>query len=189
MQAAAPPPTLIKAIKYLDSVAEWSGKTFSWLIIPMAVILTYEVVSRYGFDAPTVWASQMATFLYGAHFMLGAAYTLLRGSHIRTDIFYNRWSPRVQGAVDGLLYIVFFFPGMSFFLIAGLDESIRSWQIGERSIASAAWQPPLWPLKQAIPATAALLMIQGISELVKCGYAVARNQWIGRPTEAEEEII
>jgi TRAP-type mannitol/chloroaromatic compound transport system permease small subunit len=113
--------------------------------------------------------------LFGAQFMLAAAYTLLRGGHIRTDVFYERWSPRTRAIVDGVSYVLFFFPGMLFILYAGGAEAWNSWVIGERSDWTP-WRPVLYPLKAMIPLSAALMLLQGVSELVKCARVIR-----GRP--------
>ena len=84
----------------------------------MVLGLTYEVVARYLFNAPTVWAYDMTFMLYGTFFMLGSAYTLMRKGHIRTDTFYGNWSPRVQGAVDAVCYAILF-PALIIFLWVG----------------------------------------------------------------------
>src|SRR5918997_6034844 len=91
-----------RAVRALDRVNLWAGKLVAWLVIPMVLSLVYEVVARYLFNAPTTWAYDMTYMLYGAFFMLGAAYTLLKQGHIRTDSFYGQWSPRRQGIVDAV---------------------------------------------------------------------------------------
>lgn len=167
---------LLRVTSALDLIGEWSGRIFAWLIIPLMLGLVYEVFSRYLFHKPTVWAYDITYMLYGGMFMLGAAYTLLKKGHIRTDIFYNRFSPRWQGIVDGVLYLLFFFPGIAFFLWAGLDEALHSWDIREKSFASP-WRPPLYPLKMAVPLAAALLLVQGMSEFLKSVYAALKGRW------------
>jgi TRAP-type mannitol/chloroaromatic compound transport system permease small subunit len=102
--------------------------------------------------------------------MLGAAYALFRGAHIRTDMLYSRWSARRQGITDAICYLFFFFPGLLLMLVFGWQEAWHAWQIGERSDASP-WQPPLYPLKMVIPATCALLLLQGVAEFLKSVYA------------------
>lgn len=139
------------------------GWLAGWLIVPMTVAVAYEVVARYVFDAPTRWASGLTYMLYGSQFMLAAAFTLLKGGHIRTDVFYERWAPATRARIDAASYALFFFPGMLFVLYAGWVEARQSWVIGERA---GAW--PLYPFKAVIPLTAALLILQGLSELIKC---------------------
>ena len=160
-------------VRACDCVAEWSGQIFCWLIIPLMVAMVYEVIARYFFHAATIWSYDISYMMYGSHFMLGAAYTLLRGGHIRTDIFYMNWSPRTKGIVDASLYLFLFFPGMVFFFWMGLQEALHSWDIREVSDASP-WRPIIYPLKMVIPVSAALLLVQGLSEFLKSLYA-ARN--------------
>lgn len=173
----APPKKLLSIIRPIDTLADWSGTIFCWLIIPMVLGLTYEVFARYLFNAPTVWAYDVTYMLYGSHFMLGAGYALLKGAHIRTDIFYQNWSPRVQGIVDSGSYLFLFFPGMIFFFISGTNEAIQSWSILELSDASP-WRPPLYPFKTVMPLATLLLLIQGVSETIKSLYAARRGKWL-----------
>src|SRR3990170_2565117 len=141
------PKALLLSIRLIDAITAWSGERVRWLIIPLVGALSYEVFARYLFNAPTVWAFEITYMLYGSHFMLGAAYALYEGAHIRTDIFYSRFPVRWQDAVE-------------------------SWRILERSDAST-WRPPLYPLKTVIPVAALLLLIQAVSEFLKSLYAVA----------------
>ncbi|HKZ04755.1 MAG TPA: TRAP transporter small permease subunit [Methylomirabilota bacterium] len=133
----------------------------------MTLAVAYEVTARYAFNAPTVWAYDLTYMLFGAQFMLAGAFTLLRGGHIRTDVFYERWSPRTRATIDAVSYVFFYFPGMLFVLYAGAGEAWSAWLIGERSDWSP-WRPVIYPLKAVIPVTAALMVLQGLSELIKC---------------------
>jgi TRAP-type mannitol/chloroaromatic compound transport system permease small subunit len=167
---------LLRAVRVIDAVGEWSGKIAQWLVIPLMLALGYEVIARYLFNAPTLWAYDTSYMLYGSHFMLGAAYALLRQAHIRTDLFYAKWSDRRKGLVDATMYLLFFFPGMFFFFLAGWDATHHSWSIGETSEASA-WRPILYPFKTVLPVTAALLLLQGISEFLKSVHAARTGRW------------
>lgn len=155
---------VVAAIDAASTATGWLG---GWLIVPMTLAVSYEVAARYAFNAPTVWAYDLTYMLYGAQFMLAASYTLLKGGHIRTDVFYERWSSATRARIDAVSYVFFFFPGMLFVLYAGGVEAWSSWQIGERSDWTP-WRPILYPLKAVIPLTALLLVLQGFSELVKC---------------------
>ncbi len=166
----------LRLAKGIDQIAIWSGKIAAWFIFPLIFGLTYEVISRYLFKSPTIWAYDLAYMLYGSLFMLGAAFTLYKKGHIRTDIFYDKWPSKRQGLVDAFLYLFFFFPGIIFFLIAGLDEAIHSWSLWERSEVGA-WRPPIFPFKTVIPLTALLLLVQGVSEFIKSVYAAVRGEW------------
>lgn len=169
------PPALVVLVRVIDTISEWSGRIFAWLIVPLMLGTTYEVIVRYLFNAPTIWAYDLSYMLYGSHFMLGAAYTLLKGGHIRTDIFYQNWSTRTRGWVDALLYLCLFFPGMIFFFWMGGQEALHSLQIGERSDASP-WRPIVYPLKMVLPVTALLILIQGVSELIKSFHMALRGR-------------
>ena len=164
--ASTPPPApgavdrVVRAIDAVSTAAGWLG---GWLIVPLTLAVAYEVAARYAFNAPTKWASNLTYMLYGSQFMLAAAYTLLKGGHIRVDVFYERWSPRTRATVDAVSYAFFFFPGMLFILYAGTAEAWQAWAIGERSGVG-----PLYPFKAVIPLTALLLVLQGVSDLVKC---------------------
>jgi len=162
-------------VRTIDGLALWSGRVFCWLVIPLVFALTYEVIARYLFHAPTIWAYDVAYMLYGTHFMLGAAYTLYKGGHIRTDLFYQNWSPRTRGIIDATLYLLFFFPGIALFFWMGLQEALHSWDIREVSDASP-WRPILYPFKAVIPLALLLLLIQGTSEFLKSAYAAFRGE-------------
>lgn len=171
-KAAAPfPPALMSLIRAIDVASDWIGRVVCWLIIPLVGSLTFEVIARYVFNAPTSWAYDTSYMLYGSFFMLGAGYALFRGAHIRTDMLYQNWSPRQQGAIDAACYLFLFFPAMFFLLWMGGQEAWHAWVIGERSDASP-WRPILYPFKAVIPVTALLLLVQGISEFLKSMYAV-----------------
>lgn len=176
---AAPPPSYLSVIHALDRISLWSGRVVAWLIVPMVASLVYEVVARYLFNAPTVWAYDMTYMLYGAFFMLGAAYTLFKGSHIRTDTFYGRWSPRVQGIVDSVCYLVIFFPPVIALLYLSVPFFWTAWLRGER-VVSSPWMPVIYPLKGVITAACILLILQGIAELLRSLWAARHNHWLPR---------
>ncbi|WXJ83121.1 hypothetical protein MHLNE_24970 [Moorella humiferrea] len=146
-----------------------------WLIIPMCLALSYEVLVRYVFSSPTVWAYDVTFMLYGTHFMLGAAYTLLTQGHIRTDFLYRFFSLRTRALIDAFFYGLFYFPGLLVFLWIGWKFTVQSWVLKER-IVTSPWLPPVYPLKTVIPIALILLLIQGISELGKCIYTIIYNE-------------
>jgi len=160
-----------RAIALIDRVSDVIGRLIAWLILPLVGGLTWEVIARYVFHAPTIWAYDLTYMLYGSHFMLGAGYALLRGAHIRTDFLYERYSDRTKGIIDTIAYLGFFFPGMLFFFLSSLDEALHAWRIREMS-EQTAWRPPIWPFKMAVPVAAALLLVQGVAELLKSLYAI-----------------
>jgi TRAP-type mannitol/chloroaromatic compound transport system permease small subunit len=172
-------PALLKAIKIIDTFSEWSGKTVAWMIVPLFLSLTYEGIARYLFNAPTLWAYDVSYMLYGSLFMLGAHYTLLRGAHIRTDMLWDKFTPRTKGLIDTVAYVFFFFPAMILLFYASVDEAWHAWKLGELS-EQTAWRPLLWPFKAVVPLTALLLLIQGVSELLKSLYAAHTGRFLTR---------
>ena len=125
---------------------------------------------RYVLNQPTDWAIQATVMSYGALFMLGAAYALQKGAHVRTDMFWEKFSDRTKGIIDGIAYAVLFLPTMAILFYLSISEFVYAWSIAERSTMTA-WQPPLWPFRAVVPLAAALLFLQGISELMKSLWA------------------
>ena len=166
-----------RTARALDQISLASGHITAWLILPMVLSLSYEVVARYVFNAPTEWAYDMTFMLYGSFFMLGAGYALRHKDHIRTDLFYGKWTVRRQGTVDALCYLLFFFPGMIVFLVVTWDFFAISYARGERAVTSP-WMPVIYPLKGTMFLGAALLVLQGVSEFLKSIYAALRGEWL-----------
>ncbi len=169
-------PWMAKAITVIDTFSLWTGRIVCLLTLPLIFAMVYEVIARYAFVAPTMWAYDISRMLYGALFMLGAGYALSKGVHIRADFIYRNWSARTQGMVDGSLYVMFYFPGMLVFLWMALDFAYLSWYRGEKGM-DTAWMPIMGPIKSALPLGVSFLLIQGVSELLKCYYAVKKNRW------------
>jgi TRAP-type mannitol/chloroaromatic compound transport system permease small subunit len=167
---AAPSPGLIKTVRVIDKFTDVTGIWVAWLNVPLVLAVTYEVLARYLFNAPTIWSFDVTYMLYGTIFMLGAAYALLKGAHIRTDFFFERWSIRTKGVIDSTAYLVFFFPAIFTFLVVSWHEGWYAFQIGETS-EQTPWRPILWPFKLVVPLTCLLLLIQGVSETIKSVYA------------------
>jgi TRAP-type mannitol/chloroaromatic compound transport system permease small subunit len=173
-------PAVRATIAVIDRIADWSGRATAWLILPMTLAVTYEVVARHFFRAPTIWAYDVTYMLYGTHFMLGTAYTLMRVGHVRTDMLYHNWSIRRQNLIDAVGYLFFFFPAMVLLCYFGWQEAHHSWVIGETSDASP-WRPIIYPFKAVIPLTALLLLIQGVAEFLKSLYAIRTGRlWAKR---------
>lgn len=153
-----------RVIAIIDQISIWSGKAVAWLILPMIAMLAGEVIVRYAY-APSIWALDVATMLYGTHYLMAAAMTLYLGKHIRTDFFYGNWTPRTQAWVDVICYLLLFLPGMVMFVWLSWDFAAESWDLKERLMTT--WRPPAYWFKSVIPLSAALLLLQGISELLK----------------------
>ncbi len=165
-----------RAARRLDPIAVWSGRLACFMLIPLVLGLTWEVVARYVFNAPTQWAYDMTFMLYGTFFMLGAAFTLQRKGHVRTDMYYDRWPPRRQAIIDIGCYLLFFLPVVWVFTYTGWGYFWKSFVTNE-TFVSSAWQPIAWPFKMAMPLTGLLLAIQGISEVFKCVHTLKHGHW------------
>jgi TRAP-type mannitol/chloroaromatic compound transport system permease small subunit len=170
MAVRQPPPGLLRTVRAIDRFTDTTGTLVAWLNVPLVIVVAYEVISRYAFDAPTIWSFDLTYMLYGTIFMLGAAYALHKGAHIRTDFFFEKWSIRTKGVIDSVAYIVFFFPAISIFLLVSASEGWYAYEIGETS-EQTPWRPILWPYKMVVPLAALLLLIQGVSETIKSIWA------------------
>ena len=164
------------AVTWLDMFSLWSGRVFCWLLVPLMLAMVWEVVARKLFVAPTMWAYDISRMLNGALFMIGAGYALMRGVHIRADFLYRNWAPRRQAAVDAMLYVALFFPAMIFFLFISFGYAEKAW-IRWELVMDTAFMAPVAPVRAAMPVGAVLLIVQGISELLKCIYTMKNNRW------------
>ena len=108
---------LSRLLALVDRLSDLSGRAASWLVMPLILGITYEVFARYALNAPTIWAYDLAYMLYASIFMLGAAYALWRGAHVRTDFLYNGWSDRRKAVADAVGYVLFL-PALLFYLLA-----------------------------------------------------------------------
>jgi len=168
MAEAVPPH--IRLVRMIDKFTDTTGVWVAWLNVPLVAAVAWEVISRYAFNAPTIWSYDVTYMLYSAIFMLGCAYALHKGAHIRTDFFYEKWSDRTRGYVDSISYIVFFFPSIIMLMAASWSEAWYAYTINETS-EQTNWRPLLWPFKAVVPLTCAMLLLQGVSELIKSFYA------------------
>jgi TRAP-type mannitol/chloroaromatic compound transport system permease small subunit len=163
-----------KVLNGLDQVSEWTGRIFVWLVIPLTLVVAFEVVSRRFFDSPHIWATEVTDYIYGPHFMLVAAYTLLYKAHVRIDVIYMKFSPRTRGILDLITYAIFFYPFILIVLYQGFIFAHTSWSIGETSESAALRIVPL--IKTTIPVTAALLLIQGTAVFIRAILQVVRGE-------------
>jgi len=155
-----------KLINKIEGLSVWSGKIVAWLVIPNVLALVYEVIARYVLKSPTIWSYEVTYFLYGTHFLIGAAYTLQIKGHIRIDVFYMHLSSKGKAVVDVLGYLFLFFPVMMALIYAGIEFTIQSWEMGEKSGLSP-WRPYLYPYKGILVISFLLIFIQGIAEFFK----------------------
>jgi TRAP-type mannitol/chloroaromatic compound transport system permease small subunit len=163
-------PAHIRLVRVIDKFTDATGTWVSWLNVPLVLAVSYEVIARYAFNAPTIWSFDVTYMLYGTIFMLGSAFALHKGAHIRTDFFYERWSVKTKGWVDSVSYIALFFPALLVFLVVSGNEAWYAFSIHETS-EQTPWRPLLWPFKAVVPVASLLLLMQGVSETIKSVYA------------------
>jgi len=161
------------ALSIVDRVIDWTGKVFSFLAIFAMGVICYEVVSRYGFNAPTIWAHEATVYLCGAYYVLGGSYTLCHKAHIRVDVFYVHFPARVKALID-LVTFPLFFSFIGVILWTGTEYGFESLMIGETS--GTAWSPPVYYVKLSIPLAACLFLIQGIAKFVRDFIVVAARK-------------
>ena len=178
----------LRIARRLDPIAVVSGQIVAWLIIPMVLALSFEVVSRYAFNMPTLWAYDMTFMMYGTYFMLGAAFTLQRKGHVRTDSFYGGWSVRRQAVVDMSCYLLMFLPFVLVLIFTGWGYFLKSFLTDERFVTSP-WMPVAWPFKGVMPLTGVLLLIQGVAEFFKSLHAFKTGEWPAQEAPELETVI
>ena len=172
------PSWMANTIVNIDKFSKWVGNVVCWILIPLIFAMTYEVLARKLFLAPTIWAYDISRFLYGALFMLGAAYALSKGVHIRADFLYRNFKTKNQGKIDFWLYLLFYFPGLIVFLYMTIGFVGESIQRGEKGM-DTTWMPYMWPIKTCLLVGIIFLLIQGISELFKSYWAATKGKWPG----------
>ena len=172
-------------IRFADSLSAWVAKAFAWCVMVMTLGVSYEVFVRYGLRSPTVWAFDVSYMMYGTLFMLGGAYTLSRDAHVRADIVYRLMSARAQATLELVLYILFFFPGVLALIFAGWKYVERSWRYQEVSTMSPA-NIPIYQFKTVIIVAGALLVIQGIAQVMRCIICLRSGSWPPPPQDVEE---
>jgi len=170
---------------FIDSLSTWVGKAFAWLILVLTLGVSYEVFVRYVLRAPTTWAFDISYITYGGLFLMAGAYALSRNSHVRGDVVYRFWRPRVQATVDLVLYVIFFLPAVGAWIYSGWGYASASIRYKEVSIFSPAGVP-VFPLKTLIPVTGVFLLLQGVAEIIRCVLCLRSGRWPQRLHDVEE---
>ncbi len=181
----------------IDRLSAWVGKAFAWCILVLTLAYVYEVFVRKALRDPTAWAFDISYTMYGALFMMAGAYALSQDAHVRGDVIYRLWAPRVQAVIELTLLILFLFPGMAALIYAGFDYASESWSYrprgpggprGEISINSPIGVP-VAPLKTLLPVAAFLVLLQGIAEAVRCVSCLKHGKWPQRLHDVEETEV
>ncbi len=174
-----------KFVYAIESLSVWVGRAFGWCILVLTLSVSYEVFVRYILNKPTVWAFDMMVQMYGALFMMAGAYALAQDTHVRGDVLYRLFPIRMQASIDFLLYLIFFFPGMLALFWFGMEIAQDSWRYKEVSWNSPA-RIQVYFFKTLIPLAAGLLLLQGLSELVRCWRAIRTGVWMPRLDDVRE---
>lgn len=169
----------------IDQLSKSVGHAFAWCIVILTLGTSYEVFVRYVLNDPTSWAFDMSYILYGGLFLMSGAYALSRGAHVRGDVFYRLMPPRVQGSLELVLYVIFFYPGVIALMYSGWSYGVESMRIDEVSVNSPIGVP-IWQLKMIIPAAGALLALQGVAEILRCIICIRSGAWPDRLHDVEE---
>jgi TRAP-type mannitol/chloroaromatic compound transport system permease small subunit len=170
---------------FIDKVSTWIGQFFSWLILLLTLMISWEVFSRYFLDNPHAWAFDVMSMMYGSLFMMAGAYTLSKNGHVRGDVLYGFFPPRLQAWFDLILYFLFFIPGVFALAYAGYGFAADSWAINEHSNVTANG-PPVYPFKTILPIAGAFLLAQGIVEIVRCIVCIQQGEWPKRGDDVDE---
>jgi TRAP-type mannitol/chloroaromatic compound transport system permease small subunit len=168
----------------VDALSTWIGKAFAWLIVALMVMVCIEVFKRYILNMPTAWVFDVSNMMYGTLFMMAGAYTLAQDGHVRGDFLYGSWSPRRQAGMDLVLYVLFFLPGILALTWAGwiyFGESLRM-----HETTFNATPLPIYPFKLIIPFAGAVVLLQGLAEIVRCLVCLRTGQWTPRLKDADE---
>jgi TRAP-type mannitol/chloroaromatic compound transport system permease small subunit len=174
-----------KILLAVDKLSTIVGQAFSWLILVLTLLISWEVFSRYALDNPHPWAFDVMSMMYGTLFMTAGAYTLSKNGHVRGDVLYGFFPPRLQAGLDLALYILFFIPGVFALAWAGYGFAADSWAINEHSNITANG-PPVYPFKTIIPIAGAILLAQGLVEIVRCIVCLQQGEWPKRGDDVEE---
>ena len=174
-----------KLLFTIDKISTFVGQTFSWFIVALTFMISWEVFSRYALDAPHPWAFDVMIMMYGTVFMMAGAYTLSKNGHVRGDVLYGFFPPRLQAGLDLALYILFFIPGVVALAWAGYHFAAESVAINEHSNVTADG-PPVYPFKIILPLAGAFLLAQGVVEIIRCVICLKEGEWPSRADDVQE---
>jgi len=150
--------------KIIDAINDWVGKILSLLVLFIFVILLIEVVLRYFFNSPTIWANELTQLIFGAYVILSGGYVLRWDGHVNVDILYGKLSSRGKAIADiATSFLLFVFCGAMIYY--GCSMAYDS--LSRLEFSQSAWNPPLFPFKLMIPIGALLLLFQGIAKLIR----------------------
>src|SRR3954466_5663167 len=168
----------------VESFNTWVGKAFAWLIVTLMVMVCIEVFKRYILNMPTAWVFDVSNMMYGTLFMMAGAYALAHDAHVRGDFLYGSMKPRRQAALDLILFVAFFLPGIIALTWSGWVYANDALKIHETTFNATPL--PIWPFKFIIPIAGATVLVQGISEMLRCIMCLRTGDWTPRLDHAQE---
>jgi TRAP-type mannitol/chloroaromatic compound transport system permease small subunit len=167
--------SLQRFLRTADAVSLFFGKAISLAVFVMILIIAYDVLLRYAFRAPTIWQYDISYMLGGSVILLGAGYVHMKRRHVRVDIIYNRFSPRVRLFFDVLFTLVFFFPLVAGLLWVAADYAVEAYEIREFSEVGF-WRPLMWPFRTVMALGLAVLLIQGAANFIRDLFLLVRGE-------------
>jgi len=169
-------------IQCVETMVDWIGKITGFIIYPTMLVLVYEVVMRYYFTRPTIWAHETSCMLYGAHFIIGGAYALQKGAFVNVEVFYGLFSKRTRAVIDLCTWTMFYiFVGT--LIWKSVPWAWESFQLNEFS--DSTWGPYVWPIKMTIPFAAILMLLQGMTKTIKDAYLAVTGRELVVAADAE----
>ena len=148
----------------INALNERVGVMTSYLALPLILVVVWEVIMRYVFNAPTSWGFETTTFIYGMHFVLGFSYTHLHDGHVAIDVFEAKLPKKPRAILRILTNLIIFIPSVGLLTIWSVIYATDSWQNWER--ASTSWGPPIYPFKTLMALGFILLFLQGVAKLI-----------------------
>jgi len=148
----------------IDATSRFAGVVAMGLFFLLLGLLTYGVISNAIFNSPAIWLMEMAQFTMAAYYVVGGGYTLQQGAHVRMDLLYGRWTPRVRSGVDVFtgLFLMFF---LGVLVWGGVQSSMYALQYNQKNYSS--WSPPLAPIKIIVTAGMFLMLLQAFALWVR----------------------
>lgn len=173
-----------KLLFAVDRFSTFIGQLFAWSVVGLTALISWEVFNRYVFNNPHAWVLDAQIMLYGTLFMCAGAYTLSKAGHVRGDVLYGFFRPRVQASIDLTLYIAFFLPGILALTWAGWSYFGDSLAMREQTFNADPL--PVYPFKFIIPFAGGVLLLQGLVEIARCVICLRQGEWPSREQDVEE---
>ena len=164
-----------KVFKIIDNISEKAGNIARWFGFLLILVVVYDVVARYVFNAPTIWGYEVGIALGMSLYCFGYAYTEKIRGHVRVDVFYIHMQPRGRAIVDTVGGFLFFLPTIGLVVFAAWNKMLWSWGVMEKSV-EGYWYPPWYPLRTLIFLGFALLLIQGSANLYRSVYRLVKGR-------------